>query len=73
MQYVCKTHWPDVAMRLYISNSIAGNKLISVQTAKKEGDKSTKVTREFNADDVIQTMEIIGEDVTCIQIFKRIA
>jgi hypothetical protein len=62
-----------VATHFYFKTSISGNKLISVQTAKKDGDKSTKVTREFNEDEVIQTMEIIGEDVTCTQVFKRIA
>ena len=49
-----------------------GNKFISIQTAKKEGEKSTKVVREFTDNEVIQTMEVIGTDVVCVQKFKRI-
>ncbi len=49
-----------------------GNKFISVQTAKKESQKSTRVVREFLDDQVIQTMEVLGTDVVCKQIFKRI-
>ena len=48
-----------------------GNKLVTVQTAKKDGEKSTKSVREFNGDELIQTMEIIGSDITCVQKFKR--
>ena len=48
-----------------------GNKLVSTQTAKKDGEKSTKTVREFNGDEVVQTMEIIGGDITCVQKFKR--
>merc|ERR1712203_66886 len=36
------------------------NKFISIQTAKKAGQKSTKVVREFNGDEVVQTMTFIG-------------
>jgi fatty acid-binding protein 3 len=49
-----------------------GNKFISVQTAKKEDQKSTRVVREFNDNEVIQTMEVLGTDVVCVQKFKRI-
>ena len=49
-----------------------GNKLVTVQTAKKDGEKSTKSVREFNGDELIQTMEIIGSDITCVQKFKRV-
>ena len=49
-----------------------GNKFISIQTAKKEGEKSTKVVREFTDTEVIQTMEVIGTDVVCVQKFKRL-
>ena len=48
------------------------NKLVSIQTAKKDGEASTKTVREFNGDEVIQTMEIIGKDITCVQKFKRV-
>ena len=48
-----------------------GNKLVSTQTAKKDGVASTKTVREFNGDEVVQTMEIVGGDVTCVQKFKR--
>ena len=49
-----------------------GNKLICVQTAKKEGEKSTKSTREFKGDEVVMTLEVLGCDVVCTQIFKRV-
>ena len=49
-----------------------GNQFVSVQTAKKEGQKSTKVIREFNGDEAVQTMTIVGNDnLVCIQKFKR--
>ena len=53
-------------------NKMEGNKLVTVQTAKKEGVKSTKTVREFKGDELIQTMEIVGSDVTCVQRFKRV-
>jgi hypothetical protein len=49
-----------------------GNKFISVQTAKKPEHKSTKVVREFKENEVVQTMEVIGTDVVCVQTFKRL-
>merc|ERR1712227_564816 len=48
-----------------------GDKLITVQTAKKEGEKSTKSTREFFDDKCIVTIEIAGTDVVCTQTFTR--
>ena len=49
-----------------------GNKFVSKQTAKKEGQKSTEVIREFLDDKVIQTMKIVGSDLVCVQEFKRL-
>merc|ERR1712055_175890 len=43
-----------------IVNFENGNQFVSVQTAKKDGQKSTKVIREFNGDEVVQTMTIVG-------------
>merc|ERR1712110_58784 len=49
-----------------------GNQFVSVQTAKKDGQKSTKVIREFNGDEVVQTMTVVGkDDLVCVQKFKR--
>jgi len=48
-----------------------GDKLITVQTAKKEGEKSTKMTREFFDDKCVVTIEITGSDVVCTQTFTR--
>ena len=48
-----------------------GDKLITVQTAKKEGEKSTKSVREFFDDKCVMTLEITGTDVACTQTFKR--
>ncbi len=54
--------------------TLEGNKLITVQKAKKAGEKSTKSVREFNGDEVIQTMTIDGvDDLVCVQKFKRIS
>ena len=63
-------------------------KIISVQKAKKEGEKSTKVlrnntdiilcllsqsVREMNgADEMVYTMTIDGSDIVCVQKFKRV-
>merc|ERR1712106_319149 len=49
-------------------------KIVTVQTAKKEGQKSTKSTREMNgADELVYTMTVDGSDVVCVQKFKRVA
>ena len=48
------------------------NKLVSIQTAKKDSEASTKTVREFSGDRVIQTMQIAGKDITCVEKFKRI-
>ena len=45
-----------------------GNKMISVQKPKVGDSKQTKVTREFNGDEVNVTMEIIGSDIVCHQV-----
>ena len=45
--------------------------LISVQTAKKEGEKSTEIVREFKGDEMIQTSKVIGSDLVCTQVFKK--
>merc|ERR1712029_534615 len=53
--------------------TLEGGKIVSVQKAKKEGQKSTKSTREMNgADELIYTMTIDGSDIVCVQKFKRI-
>ena len=52
--------------------TIDGNKLICVQTAKKEGEKSTKSTREFTEEGCKYIIEVTGTDVVSTQVFKRI-
>ena len=49
-------------------------KIVCVQKAKKEGQKSTRSVREMNGDkEMIYTMTIIGnDDLVCTQKFKRI-
>jgi len=50
-----------------------GNKLTTVQKAKKDGQKSTKSVREFNGDELVYTMTVDGvDDLVCVQTFKRI-
>ena len=57
--------------RLYFF-SFSGNKLISTQKQKFGGDRQTKIVREFDGDGVNVKMEIVGSDVACSQVFKRI-
>lgn len=48
--------------------------LVTVQTAKKPGQKSTRSVREMNGEDeLVYTMTIEGNnDLVCKQTFKRI-
>ena len=52
--------------------TVEGNSFICVQTAKKEGQKSTKSIREFSDEGCTMTMEVTGTDVKCVQKFKRV-
>ena len=52
--------------------TVDGNKFICVQTAKTEGQKSTKSIREFSDEGCTLTMEVTGTDVVCVQKFKRV-
>nr|ALS04569.1 cellular retinoic acid-binding protein 2 [Pseudodiaptomus poplesia] len=53
--------------------TLDGNKLVTVQKAKKDGVASTKSVREFNGDEVVYTMTIDGnDDLVCVQKFKRV-
>lgn len=52
--------------------TVEGNKLICVQTAKVDGEISTKSIREFTEDECVVTMEIIGTEVVSVQTFKRV-
>jgi len=47
-------------------------KLVTVQTAKKEGVKSTKSIRELVEDELVYTVSVDGSDVVSIQKFKRV-
>merc|ERR1719411_794672 len=47
-------------------------KIVTVQKAKKEGQKSTRSTRELVGDELIYTMTVDGmADLKCVQKFKR--
>merc|ERR1712192_129879 len=53
--------------------NLDGGKIVTVQKAKKDGEKSTKSVREMNGtDEMIYTMTIDGSDLVCTQKFKRI-
>merc|ERR1711874_419191 len=53
--------------------TLEGNSFVSVQKAKKDGQKSTKVVREFVGDECISTSTVDGvADLVCVQKFKRI-
>ena len=48
-----------------------GDRFMCIQSAVKEGEKSTKIVREFKGDEIIQTSTIIGSDLVCTQVFKK--
>merc|ERR1712212_188029 len=53
--------------------NLDSGKIVTVQEAKKDGEKSTKSVREMNGtDEMIYTMTIDGSDLVCVQKFKRI-
>eukprot|EP00088_Acartia_fossae_P071826 TRINITY_DN9953_c0_g1_i1.p1 TRINITY_DN9953_c0_g1~~TRINITY_DN9953_c0_g1_i1.p1 ORF type:complete len:138 (-),score=43.68 TRINITY_DN9953_c0_g1_i1:54-467(-) len=48
-------------------------KIVTVQKAKKDGQKSTKSIRELVGEELVYTMTIDGnDDLKCVQKFKRI-
>jgi len=48
-------------------------KIVTLQTAVKEGQKSTRSTLEMRgSNELVYELSIVGEDVTCSQIFTRI-
>ena len=49
-----------------------GDRFMCIQSAVKEGEKSTKIVREFKGDEIIQTSTIIGSDLVCTQVFKKL-
>ena len=54
--------------------NLEDGKIVTVQKAKKDGQKSTKSIREMNgADEMIYTMTVDGiDDLKCVQKFKRV-
>ena len=51
--------------------TLNGDTFESIETATKDGQKTTKITREFQGDEVIQTAQVIGSDLVCVQVFKK--
>ena len=48
-------------------------KIVSVQKAKKEGQKSTRAVREMaGGDEMLYTTTVDGCDLVCVQKFKRV-
>merc|ERR1712142_305552 len=48
-------------------------KIVTVQKAKKDGQKSTRSVREMNgSDEMVYTMTVDGCDLVCVQKFKRV-
>merc|ERR1712168_72374 len=63
---------PDGRAVSSISNFEAG-RIVTVQTAKKPGVKSTKSYREMNGpNEFIYTITVDGTDIVCVQNFKRV-
>ena len=50
-----------------------GDSFISIQIAKKEGEKSTKVVHKFQGNECIITSHVIDSttDLTCRQVFRK--
>ena len=50
-----------------------GDSFISIQIAKKEGEKSTKVVRHFQGNECVVTSHVIDSttDLTCRQVFRK--
>jgi len=63
---------PDGRVVSSIVTKEGDNKFVCTQTAKKDGEKSTKSIREFFDDKLVYTIEIIGSDLKCTQEFKRL-
>ena len=51
--------------------TIEGDKMITVQTAKKAGEKSTQNIKEFSADKCIVRIELIATDVVSTETYVR--
>merc|ERR1711931_460566 len=49
-----------------------GGKIVTVQTAKKPGVKSTKSVRELQGDSLLMTITVEGSDLVSTQTFKRL-
>ena len=51
-----------------------GGKIVTIQTAKKASQKSTRSVREMNGpNELIYTLTVMGNDsLVCVQKFKRI-
>ena len=47
-------------------------KLVSVQTAKKPGVKSTRSVREIEGDEMTYTITVEGTNTVCVQKFVRV-
>ena len=47
-------------------------KLVSVQTAKKKGVKSTRSVREIEGDEMTYTITVVGTNTVCVQKFARV-
>ena len=47
-------------------------KLVSVQTAKKKGVKSTRSVREIEGDEMTYTITVEGTNTVCVQKFVRV-
>ena len=51
--------------------TLNGDTFESIENATKGGQKTTQITREFKGDEVIQTAQVIGSDLVCVQVFKK--
>ena len=60
----------------HVSSTVTqeGNKFVCIQTAKQEGQQSTKSVCEFTADECIYTLEVLGANQPEFwkDIFKRL-
>merc|ERR1712128_239049 len=60
-------------LKFKLGEPFEDGKIVSVQKAKKEGQKSTRSVREMNGtDEMVYTMTVDGCDLVCVQKFKRV-
>merc|ERR1712133_67702 len=63
-----------IELKFKLNEEFEDGKIVCVQKAVKEGQKSTKSIRELVGNELVYTMTVDGvPDLLCVQKFKRVA